>query len=210
MPRLFRRVTCAKRIGDALPAPHAHDTNEPSRWISRRKRRDNPKMKNPLRMCMVVLAALLLAAGYTETRAQSAQQTADQAKADANATKPVEKRSADGSPTTNKTKTNNSASTTTPTATNPGSAAAPPAGASAGAASSATPATQKTSPPKNSAMVWVNTESGVYHRPGARWYGRTKQGEYMTELPPSRQAIRLLEKTRSANPRCSIEKERRK
>jgi len=30
-------------------------------------------------------------------------------------------------------------------------------------------------------MVWVNTESGVYHRPGTRWYGRTKQGKYMTE-----------------------------
>lgn len=30
-------------------------------------------------------------------------------------------------------------------------------------------------------MVWVNTESGVYHKLGTRWYGRTKQGRYMTE-----------------------------
>lgn len=29
--------------------------------------------------------------------------------------------------------------------------------------------------------VWVNTASGVYHCPGTRWYGRTKQGEYMTQ-----------------------------
>jgi hypothetical protein len=29
--------------------------------------------------------------------------------------------------------------------------------------------------------VWVNTNSGVYHCPGTRWYGVTKQGEYMTQ-----------------------------
>jgi len=29
--------------------------------------------------------------------------------------------------------------------------------------------------------VWVNTHSGVYHCPGTRWYGNTKQGEYMTQ-----------------------------
>ena len=29
--------------------------------------------------------------------------------------------------------------------------------------------------------VWVNTDSGTYHCPGARWYGRTRAGEYMTQ-----------------------------
>jgi endonuclease G len=30
-------------------------------------------------------------------------------------------------------------------------------------------------------QVWVNEKSGVYHYPGARYYGKTRQGEYMTE-----------------------------
>ena len=34
---------------------------------------------------------------------------------------------------------------------------------------------------QGSVKVWVNTKSGVYHCPGTRWYGATKNGEYMTE-----------------------------
>lgn len=29
--------------------------------------------------------------------------------------------------------------------------------------------------------VWVNTRSGVYHCPGTEYFGRTSQGEYLTE-----------------------------
>ncbi len=33
---------------------------------------------------------------------------------------------------------------------------------------------------KSSGMVWVNTDSGIYHKSG-RWYGKTKTGKFMSE-----------------------------
>src|SRR4029077_11740072 len=35
--------------------------------------------------------------------------------------------------------------------------------------------------PLNSDQVWVNTKSGKYWKPGSRYYGKTKRGEYLSE-----------------------------
>ena len=31
------------------------------------------------------------------------------------------------------------------------------------------------------ALVWLNTNSGIYHCPRTRWWGRTKEGAFMSE-----------------------------
>jgi hypothetical protein len=35
--------------------------------------------------------------------------------------------------------------------------------------------------PPEKGMVWVNLDSGVYHKEGTRWYGKTKNGKFMNE-----------------------------
>jgi hypothetical protein len=43
-------------------------------------------------------------------------------------------------------------------------------------------------------MVWVNTDSGIYHQPGTRYYGKTKQGKYMSEADAIKAGYRASEK----------------
>lgn len=47
-------------------------------------------------------------------------------------------------------------------------------------ASSATPSASDIAAAKASGKVWVNLGTGIYHK-GGRWYGKTKDGKFMTE-----------------------------
>ena len=78
--------------------------------------------------------------------------------------------------------------------TDPASQATPPASPAPGATPSPNASSATTTPQTNTAqqataagvpaapgMVWANATKKIYHCPNTRWYGKTKQGEYMTE-----------------------------
>jgi hypothetical protein len=44
--------------------------------------------------------------------------------------------------------------------------------------------------PPQKGMVWVNTESGIFFREGERWYGKTKEGKFMTEVDAKKAGYR--------------------
>jgi hypothetical protein len=75
------------------------------------------------------------------------------------------------------------AASSAPAARQAATAPAPPSPAPAAAAASraATSAATTAQQPPVKGMVWVNLESKVFHREGDRFYGKTKNGKFMTE-----------------------------
>lgn len=69
-----------------------------------------------------------------------------------------------------------------------GPAAATPAAVKGAEPKKASPTAKATAkakeapmPPPGKEMVWVNPDSKIYHKAGSKWYGKTKQGSYMSE-----------------------------
>jgi hypothetical protein len=124
--------------------------------------------------CASLLAGFLFASSVAFARPQSTQTGGDQTKPDSNAAKNNQHAGKK-----KKTPPGNNPSDT------PSSPAAPASDSNAanGGAPGSKPVTAvKPAPPANTAgMVWVNTDTGIYHKPGTRWYGKTKQGKYMSE-----------------------------
>ena len=130
-------------------------------------------MKNSLKFVISFLLAALLALGAVAIRAQQSQ-SGDQP----DNSKSASNKPSAGASSSTADKAGSSTSATTP------KPAAPPK-----------PAAQKRTPPANSnGTVWVNTDSGLYHKPGTRWYGKTKHGKYMTEADAQKAGYRAASK----------------
>jgi hypothetical protein len=148
------------------------------------------RMKNPR---LALLAALLFAAGSITMRARAPQQTSDPPKADSSTAKKDKKpKQTDPAPQT----PSEIPASEPATANKP---AAPTAATRQGTPSSGTPAprpanAQHAGAANGGGVVWVNTDSRIYHKPGTRWYGKTKHGKYMAETDAKKAGYRAAAK----------------
>ena len=120
--------------------------------------------------------AVIMAAAFTACTLLTASSVASisalhvQAAQSGSSNQPKTNAASPGNPSSAKPASTSSASTTDASSTQDSKARG-----------SATSATAQKPAEKSAGMVWVNTTTGVYHKPGTRWYGKTKKGKYMLE-----------------------------
>jgi cytoskeletal protein RodZ len=130
--------------------------------------------KSSFRYFLSVLVATMLSCGGAAIRAQQTQQPD----------------SSDTSTTDSKSKSKSKTKDSAGDSTQASASTAAPVSKSA-----PKPTTQPQAAAASVAhTVWVNTDSGIYHKPGTKWYGKTKQGKYMTEADAKKAGYRPAEK----------------
>ena len=55
------------------------------------------------------------------------------------------------------------------------------------------PVTPSSAQASSQITVWVNLNTGIYHYEGERWYGKTKNGQYMKEADAIKAGYRATE-----------------
>jgi len=142
---------------------------------------------------ITMFAVLLCVTGSAVAREQSTQQVGDQNQSKSGTPKkkttasPSDPKS-QGVPASSSASTPQDSTESAAPSQTPGN---PPAG---NTPASKPETTRPTQPAKGSGMVWVNTDSGVYHKPGTRWYGKTRKGKYMTEADAIKAGYRAAAK----------------
>jgi DNA uptake protein ComE-like DNA-binding protein len=65
--------------------------------------------------------------------------------------------------------------------------------------STSTDETTSAQTPPEKGMVWVNLRTEIYHREGDRWYGKTKQGKFISEADAVKEGYRAAKNGPKAN-----------
>jgi hypothetical protein len=71
--------------------------------------------------------------------------------------------------------------------------------------SAAAPTDKETADARAKGMVWVNTSTKVYHKDG-QFYGKTKQGKFMTEDDAKKAGNRLAQEPATKKAKTDVKK----
>ena len=143
---------------------------------------------------LALFAGLLFAAGSVTVRAQAPPGTGDPPKADSSTARKDKKSKQTAAAAQTPTETPAASPATANKPATASTAATPPRTPSSGTPASKPATSQQTREANGGGVVWVNTDSRIYHKPGTRWYGKTKHGKYMTEADAKRAGYRAAAK----------------